>query len=109
MRASWPGLILAPLFALADQSVTYAMVQWSCETQRHTPAHFVHLAFLVLTLASAWMAWTQWHGGASREDSGDRATVGSFVAGMATLVALLSAAVIAALWIPQWLLSPCFG
>jgi hypothetical protein len=109
MRASWPGLILAPFFALADQSVAYAMVQWSCETQRHVPPHFVHLGFLLLTLATAWMAWTQWHGGSAREDAGDRATLRSFVAAIAALTALLSAAVIVAMWIPQWMLSPCFA
>jgi hypothetical protein len=109
MRASWPGLILAPLFALADQSVTYAMVHWSCETQRHAPAHFVHAAFLLATLMTLAMAWSRWRVPASRADAGDALGNSSFIAAMATLAAALSALVIVAMWMPQWVLSPCHG
>jgi hypothetical protein len=109
MRASWPGLVIAPLLALADQSVAYAMVEWSCETQRHAAAHFVHFAFLVLTLLTMGMAWRNRGGPSLRADSGDPATARSFVAMLATLVAALSALAIAAMWLPQWMLSPCHG
>jgi hypothetical protein len=109
MRASWPGLLLAPLFALVDQSVTYAMVEWSCETQRHALPHAVHLIFLLLTLATLWMAQGNPPRAGVREDSGDPATARSFVSTLAMLVGALSALVIVAMWVPQWMLSPCHG
>jgi hypothetical protein len=109
MRASWPGLLIAPLLALADQSITYAMVEWSCETQHHAAPHGVHLVFLLLTLATIWMAQGNPPRPGVRADSGDRATARSFVATMAILVGALSALVIVAMWVPQWILSPCHG
>jgi hypothetical protein len=109
MRLSWPGLVIAPLLALVDQSVAYAMVEWSCATQRHAAPHFVHPAFLVLTLATVAMAWRNWRPLQAREDSGDPATASAFIALLATLVGALSALVIVAMWLPQWFLSPCHG
>jgi hypothetical protein len=107
MRASWPGLLIAPLLALADQSVTYAMVEWSCKTQHHAAAHGVHLLFLLLTLATVWMAQANPPRRGGREDSGDPATMRSFVSTLAVAVGALSALVIVAMWVPQWMLSPC--
>lgn len=109
MRASWPGLLVAPLLALADQGVAYAMVEWSCRTQQAAVGHFVHLAFLVLTLATAWMAWREWAPRPLPGDAGDARSRTSFLAMMAVATAALSALVIAAMWLPQWFLSPCYA
>jgi hypothetical protein len=106
---TWPALLLAPVLALADQSVAYAMVGWSCAWQNHAAAHWVHGAFLLATLATlipAWRAHRTTRDPAGLSDNGSRAAL---TARSALLVGALSAAMIGAMWIPQWVLSPCFA
>jgi len=54
---TWPGIVLAPLLALADQSVAYALVEWGCHAQQFASLHIVHLVFLLATLATLVPAW----------------------------------------------------
>ena len=106
----WPALILAPLAALADQSIAYAMAGWGCAHQQRLPLHLVHALFLFAALAMTLVAFR-----ASRPAFRDlrspspMAERDGFMGISATLVGLLSAAVIVAMWIPHWFLSPCFG
>lgn len=108
---TWPGIILAPLLALADQSVAYALVQWGCAYQQHGTLQLVHAVFLVAALATLIPAWP----GAMRRKLADRALPGDshdrhhFMSVLSLMVGSLSALVIVALWIPQWVLSPCFA
>jgi ferric-dicitrate binding protein FerR (iron transport regulator) len=107
---TWPALLLAPVLALADQSVAYAMVGWSCASQNHAASHWVHAAFLLATIATLVPAWrahrtTRASAGRPRE----RGSREAFTAQLALLVGALSAAMIGAMWIPQWVLSPCFA
>jgi hypothetical protein len=92
---TWPALLLAPSLALADQGVAYAMVGWSCASQNQGVGHLVHAAFLLAILATLIPM---------RHNS--RA---AFFTQTAFLVGALSAAVVVAMWIPQWVLSPCFA
>ena len=108
---TWPALLLAPCLALADQSVAYALVGWSCASQNHTAAQLVHAAFLIATLATLIPAWrslrrARAHDAVYAGPNDSRARV---LAQSALLVGALSAAMIVAMWIPQWLLSPCFA
>ena len=90
----WAGLILAPLLALADQSVSYALVEWSCAHQNVVAGHVVHALFFVATVATFFPALPRRHE----------------VLGMVSImVSVLSALVILAMWLPQWFLSPCIG
>ena len=108
---TWPGIILAPMLALADQSVAYALVQFGCAYQQSGTLQLVHAAFLVATLATLVPAWP----GAMRPKVADRALPGDthdrhhFMSVVSLMVASLSALIIVALWIPQWVLSPCFA
>ena len=105
----WPGLIAAPLLALADQQVAYTLVAWSCAEQNRVALHVVHLAFLVLALLTLVpelrflrpIAHTVHTGG-----SQDRRVMLSLTA---LFVAVLSALVILAMWATNWILSPCFA
>lgn len=108
---SWPGLLGAPLLALGDQSVAYAFAPYGCSHQHLAGPQAVHLAFLVATLVCAWLAWT----GAGpalralRNDEGGSTQRHDLFAVLAFLMAVFSAAIVVALWIPHLFLSPCFG
>ena len=110
---SWPALLLAPLLTLAEQSIAYALATPACQAQREPWLHAVPLGFLALTLMFTAMAWVE-----SRRlqlDGMDRPHVDAdrfvlrryFVARVAVGVGALSSLVIVAMWIPQWVLSPC--
>ena len=108
---TWPGIVLAPLLALADQSVAYALVQYGCHAQQSTTLQVVHLVFLLAALATLVPAWA----GATRRPVRDAALPGDnhdrehFLCVLALMVGSLSSLIIVALWIPQWVLSPCFA
>ena len=38
---TWPGIVLAPVLALADQSVAYALVKWGCDYQQFAALQWV--------------------------------------------------------------------
>jgi hypothetical protein len=103
------ALVLAPLLALADQSAAYSVVQWSCEHQNALPGHAFHALFLVATLLLTALAWTELRvrPAPAREDAAS--ATWPFIAGVGFASGLFSALVIAALWLPQWVLSPCLG
>lgn len=105
----WPAVVLTPLLALADQSTAYALVQWSCATQEAWVGHGVHLVFLLATIGLGFAAWVEWRGAVvvGREDAAFANR--NFLALVGVLSAAFSALVIVALWLPQWVLSPCYG
>ena len=108
---TWPGIVLAPLLALADQSVAYALVEWGCHAQQFASLQYVHGVFLLATLATLVPAWP----GAMRRAAPGAARPGDthdrhhFMSVVSLMVGSLSALIIVALWIPQWVLSPCFA
>jgi hypothetical protein len=123
---SWPALLLAPLIALADLSVVYSLVTPACMRQDRSGLHAVAAASLVIVLALTLLAWRAWRDGTARvrgdatvamangprdvtrADGDVAADRQRFVALIAVLVGALSGWVCVALWLPIWLLSPCY-
>jgi hypothetical protein len=107
---SWPALLIAPTLALADQSATLALATWSCVTQRLVLPHVVHATFLVAAIVLTLMATYRWRTGRPSvpEDASDAGARDHFFAISGTMVGTLSALVIAAMWLAQWMLSPCY-
>jgi hypothetical protein len=108
----WPALLLAPLLALGHLSLAYALVTPSCARQDGAGLHGLAAVSLVLALAMTLLAWRDWHLLPRHDDvtTSDATQAGSrsrFVALVATLVGAFSSLVIAAMWLPLWLLSPC--
>ena len=103
----WFALLIAPLLALADQSISYAAAGWACARQNAFAAHGVHALFLVATLAAAVLAWRRWS--ETRAAADERTASSHFLAGIGIAASLFAAATIAAMWIPNWILSPCFN
>ena len=119
---SWPALLLAPLIALGELSLAYSMVSPACAGQQRGGLHAVAAVSLLVVLAMTALAWRDWRGhdtlerrgavgesgAVTRADSDDAAQRPHFIALMAVIVGALSALVCVALWIPVWLLSPCY-
>ncbi|HUP30802.1 MAG TPA: hypothetical protein VM122_11550 [Usitatibacter sp.] len=108
---TWPALLASPLLVLGDQSVAYALAGWGCAHQNHGALHAVHAAFLLATLVILAISWRESRQALRRlrSDGGFTLERIDFMDVMATMVGLLSAATIAAMWFPQWFLSPCYG
>jgi hypothetical protein len=111
MNMSWPALILAPLLALAEQSVAYALATPGCAHQHDVSLNAVPLAFLLLTLAATAMAWVDAnrHAGEGHSDADRAGNQRHFMARAATGVGALSSLAILAMWVPLWWLPPCIA
>ncbi len=105
----WVALIVAPLLALTDQTVASALVPWACANQNIGVVHLSHVLFLALAAAAAVVAWLQWREIAISAGTGETTVEFHFLAGVATMIAVLSALAIAAMWIPTWMISSCIA
>ena len=105
MRIWWP-LLLAPILALADQSIAYATAGWACAHQQPVAIHAVHALFLAGCIAGIPMAFGLWRRPLPAAVE-ERERVRRFLAGVGVATATLAAAVIAAMWFGASLLSPC--
>jgi hypothetical protein len=104
----WLALIVAPLLALESQSIGFAMVHWACDHQTMAAVHALYAGCVVATVAFAALAWR--HGRESVGVAGSEARRRQrFLSGLATASAALSSLVIAAMWVPTWMLSPCIA
>ena len=106
----WLALLVAPLLALADQTVAFALVGPGCASQSTVLLHASHALFLALAIVAMVAAWRMWlKTAAVAATDGGGALQRHFLAGIATTVAALSAAAIVVMWIPTWLISPCIA
>jgi hypothetical protein len=101
----WLALLLAPTLALADQVIAYAAVGWACAHERSVVVHAIHALFLVAAAASLWPAWRLWTATRARAD--ESAERRHFLGGLAIASGALSVLVIAAMWMPTWVIGPC--
>jgi len=99
------ALLGAPMIALVDQSVAYAVVSWSCAHGSTLLMHLVHFVSLVATVVAAILAFGAWRGTLAAES----VLQSHFLAGVATASATLSALTIAAMWMPVWMVSSCIA
>lgn len=104
---NWPAIILAPTVAFANLAITYAMAIPSCERQNRIALHSVAAVTLLLALFCTLIAWRNWRaaGAPAPGDAADKRA--AFLALVGVMVGALSSLVIAAQWLPQWILSPC--
>lgn len=105
----WVGLIVAPLLALTDQTVAFALVHWACAHQSTWVVHLSHVVFLVIASTAAVGAWLGWRVTAISAATGEATVPLHFLAGVAMMVAVLSAVTIMAMWIPTWMISSCIA
>jgi hypothetical protein len=104
------GVLLAPTVTLAGLQLAYQYVPHDCRTHSSLLGHFIHGSTLLLCLAGALIAWSEWqrHGGTCPEEDGGGLTGRSrFLGAVGVLISLLFALVAAAQWMPTFFLSPC--
>jgi len=106
---TWVALIVAPLLALTDQTVAFALVHWACAHQSTWVVHLSHAGFLAIAAAAAAGAWLRWRETGFCAPGGEATVQFHFLAGVAMMVAVLSALAIVAMWIPTWMISPCIA
>ena len=99
----WPALLLAPLLALLQQSVVFAMVGPACAQHWEPVLHGLNAAFLIgcaTCTALAWRALRQRGGNAAAQHARQHflARVSLGVGALSTLASLAMAA--PPLWLP---------
>ena len=103
----WFALIGAPLLALTDQSVAFALVGWACAHHSAALAHAPHVFCLAVTAGCAFAAWRGLRGTPSAGSTPSAAGEQQFLARLATAIAALSTLAIMGMWIASWMISPC--
>jgi hypothetical protein len=101
---------VAPLLALTDQTVAFALVL-GVRASEHWRSSILHMcSFLAIARRCgrrrvAALARNR----ASSAATGEATVQSHFLAGVAMMVAALSAVAIAAMWIPTWMISSCIA
>jgi len=103
----WFALLGAPMLALTDQAVSYATVDWACAHQHAIAVHAVHVLFLIAAAVGTVAAWQLWNGTRVGRADSEILARRHFLAGLAVAVGALSVLVIAAMWMPTWIIAPC--
>jgi hypothetical protein len=103
----WIALLVAPLLALTDLTVSFATVSWACAHQATIVIHLVHAVFFTAALACAVAAWTEWRQGVTA--TGDTPAQLRFLGGIGMASAVLSAIAIAAMWLPVLIIASCIS
>jgi hypothetical protein len=106
----WPALVIAPALALADQAIAFSLVNWCCAHQSLLLIHLSHLIFLFIVSSiaiAAGGAWLRTRGGAT--PATEQVRQAHFLAGVAAILAALSALAVVAMWIPTWMVSACIA
>ena len=104
-----PILIVAPLLALPDQSVAYALVEWGCRVGHRGVPVAVQGAFLVAALVLTLVGWRQCRTTKVDARSDAAAATQNLIAWVGMATAALSTLVIAMMMVAAVVVSPCIG
>jgi hypothetical protein len=107
MMPNWPALILSPTLALSNLSAVYALVTPSCHSQSTGAMQWLTAASLLLSLLFTFAAWRNTRRVPAPPESDAASGRPHFLALVGSMVGLLSSLVLFAMWVPQWVLSPC--
>jgi hypothetical protein len=105
----WTGILAGPVAWALDLSVSYALVKWTCASQRHTVLHAITPAALVLVGGGAIVSWC-----AFRQTASEGSTAGGhprqrarFMAVLGLTSCALFALTMVAGAIPRWVVDAC--
>ena len=84
-----------------------ATVGWACAHQEPFALHAVHALFFTTAAAATFPAWQLWRATRSSGSGDETVARRHFLAGLATASSALSVLVIAAMWMPTWVISLC--
>jgi hypothetical protein len=105
----WAGVLVAPLAFLCNLQANYTLAQKLCPGGRTAPLHFTTLLFLLLALLGGLIAWSNWARAGQKwpDESEERVVRNRLMAAVGVMLSLLSALIIIAQWIPQFIFNPC--
>lgn len=106
---AWFPIVVPPLVALAQQSISYALVAVECAQQQRLPVHAVAVVALAVALFGVLSAWQDLRtlGTAPIADSGEVRSNARFLAHVGIAVAAISALAVMAMWLTAAVLPPC--
>jgi hypothetical protein len=105
----WTGILAGPTAWAVDLFASYALVKWTCLTQREAVLYLIALGSLALVAAGAVVSWLalQRTAGDGPIDGGNPRQRARFMAMLGlTSCALFSVQIVAGA-IPQWVLDAC--
>lgn len=105
----WPAIFVPPLLFLALLSGGLALVPWACAHETRAPLHWVSAVVLAIAAATVALAWRQWRetGRVNPDDRADRASWLRLLCVVGISVGAFFALATAALWLTQFVLTPC--
>ena len=105
----WIGILAGPTAWAADLFASYALVKWTCLTQRHAVLQLIPLASLAVVAAGAVLSWLalQRTAGDEPTDGGNPRQRARFMASLGVTSCALFAVQIVAGAVPQWVLDAC--
>ena len=105
----WFGILAGPLAFLLNLQLSYMLVQPVCVAAHHLVLHLVPVGALLLTASGGVSAWWSWQrtGHAESSKAGGVLPRSRFMAGVGLLISVLFLVVIAAQWLPNFILTPC--
>jgi hypothetical protein len=107
--ALWTGIVAGPTAWAIDLTASYALVKWSCLTQRETLLHLLTVVALVACAGGAVVSWLalQHSADAVPTDGGDPRQRAHFMAILGLTSCALFGLTIVAAAIPRWILDAC--
>jgi len=105
----WAGILAGPLAWSADLAVSYALVKWTCSTQRTAVLHLITVATLAVVALGAAIAWQSRMAASSAgsTDGGRPIERAQFMALLGLATSAFFFTVVIAEWLPQWVLDAC--
>jgi hypothetical protein len=106
---TWLALLAAPSVVLGALSANYALVTPACAWRTLLPAASVTAAALLFSMIATLLAWQRWREAGVIASASAPALPArpAMLACAATGVGAISTLALVAMWIPQWLISPC--
>jgi hypothetical protein len=105
----WTGILAGPAAWAVDLTVSYAVVKWTCMTERQALLHVLTLVSLGGVALGAIVSWRalQQSAGARPTDGGQPRQRAHFMAVLGLASCALFALAIVAGAIPRWILDAC--
>jgi hypothetical protein len=106
---SWPALLLSPLLALGNLTITFALVTPSCANQQHDSLHIVTASSILISVIFTVMAaYASAINRPIAKAPDDEVTIRPhFLTSLSFWTGIFFTLTLLAEWIGQWLLSPC--
>jgi hypothetical protein len=105
----WTGILAGPVAWAVDLSVSYALVKWTCNSQREDILRLVTFVCLAVVASGAMVSWRALRHTSPEmpTDGGDPRQRARFMAILGLASCALFALSIAAGAIPRWMLDAC--